>query len=271
VTKAQAPAASKAAVDGVLTCVFAVCRTGDPAALARAPGHRGGGPVGLLELGGPLRAVTQDVPSSLFAEDALRSRLEDSAELEACVRAHHAVVTAAAAAGPVVPLPLATLFTDAGRAREALTGKRPLFTAVLDRVDGCAEWAVKVYTTQHGAGPTGAHPTEHTGSGRAYLTRVRERERDRHARQDAALTSAARVHEAVSRLAVDSVGRRPHGTGITGRDRVQVMNGAYLVTHARTAELTSLVTAMRDDPEHGLDIEATGPWAPYSFTGGASL
>ncbi|MFC4033976.1 GvpL/GvpF family gas vesicle protein [Streptomyces polygonati] len=262
-----------ATTDGLLTCVFAICATGDPARLAPAPGHGGGGSVGLLDLGGSVWAVTQDVPAFLFAAEALRNRLRDSAELEACVRAHHAVISAAAAAGPVVPLPLGTLFTDAERARAALTEKRPHFTAVLDRVRGCAEWAVKVHTTPQsgsaGAAPSGPGPgpADDGGSGLAYLTRVRARERDRHARQDAALSSAARVHEAVSLLAVDSVRRRPHGTAITGKDRVQVMNAAYLVADSRAPELAALIASLRDNPAHGVDVEMSGPFAPYSFTG----
>ncbi|WP_237554838.1 MULTISPECIES: gas vesicle protein GvpJ [unclassified Streptomyces] len=273
VTGVPSPATPPAVTtEGLLTNVFAICGTGDPAALAPAPGHAGGGSVGLLDLGESLWAVTQDVPAFLFAEDALRQRLADSAELEVCVRAHHAVVAAAVAAGPVVPLPLGTLFTDAGRARTALVAKRAHFTAVLERVRGCAEWAVKVHTAagsaRGGAARSAAGAAEPAGSGRAYLSRVRERERDRHARQDAAVTSAARVHEAVSRLAVDSVRRRPHGSAVTGKNRVQVMNAAYLVADSRAAELGALIASLRDDPAHGLDVELTGPWAPYSFTGG---
>jgi hypothetical protein len=42
-----------------------------------------------------------------------------------------------------------------------------------------------------------------------------------------------------------------------------VLNGAYLVDEDRGEEFAAAVAALRV-PE--VDVELTGPWAPYSFT-----
>lgn len=259
--------------DGAAVCVFAVCRTGDPACAAGVTGHAGGGSVGLLALPGGLWAVAQPVPGPRFSEEALRRRLADPAELEACARAHHAVVTAAAAAGPVVPLPLATLFAGPDRAVRALAEQRERFLAALDRVAGRTEWAVKVHLRSgapSGAGRTDGAAATGRGAGADYLSRVRSREHDRRARYDAALRAAREVYDTAASYAVAAVRRRPHGTEITGRDAVQVLNAAFLVDDGRAGELAAAVRAFGGDAgAAGIHVEVSGPWAPYSFVGGA--
>lgn len=267
--------------DGTSLCVFAVCA---PAAsrLAKgvdAPGHAEGGPLTLLPLDGTLVAIVQEVPAARFTEEALRQRIGDPAELEACARAHHAVVTAAWAAGPLVPLPLATLFADHSRAESVLTESLPRLHGVLDRVRGRAEWAVKVHLRRDDAPATQAVQGEAAGpgtrergvpgadAGRAYLSRVRCRERSRVSRRDAATAAAQRVHEAATAVAVDSVRLRPHGREITGKDRLQVMNAAYLIDEARGTELAAVIAVVRAElVGAGIEIDVTGPWVPYSFS-----
>jgi hypothetical protein len=265
--------AATAAPPATAVCVFAVRRDGGaPDWPAGARGYAGGGPLGLLALPGTgLSAVVQEVPAADFSEEALRLRLADPAELERCARAHHAVVTACAAAGPVVPLPLATLFTGSDRAAAALTGQRARFLAALDRVTGRQEWAVKVY-----AGPAGRSadaapaPAERpaTGPGAAYLARVRGRERDRQARQDAVLRVTEEVHRAAAGFAAAAVRRPPHGAAATGADRPQVLNAAFLVDEGKAAAMVAAVRALAG-ARAGLDVrvDVSGPWAPYSFTG----
>ncbi|WP_435176685.1 GvpL/GvpF family gas vesicle protein [Actinacidiphila sp. bgisy145] len=272
------PSTPAGPADGMTaTCVFAVRRGGDPGSLAGRSGHTGGGPLRLLPLAGSLRAVVQSVPAADFTQEALRRRLSDPVALERCARGHHDVVVAAAADGPVVPLPLATLFTDDRRAAEALDHQRQLFLGTLDRLAGRAEWSVKVHLGRS-AGTAPAPAASRTagtaraaapGAGAAYLSRVRGRERDRQSWQDAALHVAQRVHDTAAALAVAAVRRRPHGPEVTGRDRHQVLNAAFLVDNARSAELAAAVHALRGSFT-GLEvhIDVTGPWVPYSFTGG---
>ena len=59
--------------------------------------------------------------------------------------------------------------------------------------------------------------------------------------------------------------RRPHGAQVTGRHRTQILNGAYLVDLHRTDDLHNVIDALR--VADGVEIEVSGPWAPYSFAG----
>ncbi|WP_328327017.1 MULTISPECIES: GvpL/GvpF family gas vesicle protein [unclassified Streptomyces] len=257
------------------TYVFAVCGPDRPARLDPAQGHTGGGPLRFLPVG-PLRAVVQDVPADAFSEAALRERLTDPAELERCARTHHDVVTAVADAGPTVPLPLATLYLGDERAAAALGASRERFRTVLDHIAGRVEWAVKVYLAQPGSGtgpaaPSGPPPEVGPGqereTGRAYLNRLRGARQQRESRQESALSAAEQVDSAVGALAVGSVRRRPHGPEATGRGRTQIMNAAYLIAEERGGQLARTIGRLRSAPgSDGIEIEISGPWAPYSFT-----
>lgn len=273
-------ALSNSAAAAMATYVFAVCRRCDPAVLARVAGHAQAAPVRSLRVGA-LEAVVQDVPAAEFSEEALQRRLADPVELERCVRSHHAVVSAVAAHTTVVPLPLATLYLGDERARTALEENEHRFVTALARIAGRSEWGVKVYalsgdpagtptatpqpTTVPGAspGPPGS------GAGRAYLDRVRGRQQAREDRHDAALRAAELVEVRLREVAVAARRLRPHSTELTGERRAQVLNTTCLVADSRSGELGSLIEELRRDPAlRGVEVELSGPWAPYSFAHG---
>ncbi|MFE9294182.1 GvpL/GvpF family gas vesicle protein [Streptomyces niveus] len=272
---------SAKSVGSCATYVFAVCRSDHPASPSGAHGHAGGGPLRLLTVGS-LCAVVQDVPATEFSETALRERLGDAAELERCARAHHGVVTATTADGPAVPMPLATLYLGDERARAAIEENQESFRLALDRITGRAEWAVKVYLTQSATTARSVAPdirqTPGSGagprpvSGRAYLDRLRSRQNLREQHRESAVAAAERVDRAVRELAVATVPRRPHGPEVTGKDRTQIMNMAYLIAEDRNEELAATIGRLRASPDFdGIEIDVTGPWAPYSFTDGGDL
>ncbi|MEU1146221.1 GvpL/GvpF family gas vesicle protein [Streptomyces sp. NPDC005863] len=254
-------------------CVFAVRRGRGPDLPPALSGHEGGGPLRLMPVGA-LWSVVQDVPSDTYSEESLHGRLSEPATLERCVRAHHAVVTAFAARGAAIPLPLATLFHSQERARTALLAHAPRFERGLARIAGRAEWAVKVNllaTSAPAPEPTPA-PTPTPATGRAYLNRLRERGQAREQRRERAVQAAELLDRAVLSLADATVRRRPHSAEVTGRDRAQIMNAAYLVPEDRAAELLALVEQLRAAPEfQDSEVEVTGPWVPYSFVDAASF
>ncbi|MFC8124836.1 GvpL/GvpF family gas vesicle protein [Streptomyces sp. NPDC057302] len=256
-------------------CVFAVRRGRSPDLPPELSGHEGGGPLRLVPVGA-LWAVVQSVPAAAYSEESLHGRLSEPATLERCVRAHHAVVTAFAARAGAVPLPLATLYHSQERARTALVAHTPRLERSLARIAGRAEWAVKVNLLAASAAAPSAFTAEAGETpppgGRAYLARLRERGQDREQRRARAVQAAELLDRAVLSIADATVRRRPHSAEITGRNRVQLMNAAYLVPEGRGAELLELVDRLRAAPEfQDSEVEVTGPWVPYSFVEAASF
>jgi hypothetical protein len=264
----SAPPAGPAATG--LVCAFAVTRTPpDSAALAAAGGHEEGGPLRVLRVGG-LCLVVQDVPAALFGEEALTERLNRPDDLERCARAHHRGVEAAAGRGPVVPLPMATLYRGDLTAARAVAARQPVLDTLLDRLRDRTEWAVKVHaaeTVPEAAGDTGADaPSGSGGGGRAYLNRVSARRREERGARGKALAEAESVDAALRRHAVAATRHRPQSERLTGRRTPQLLNAAYLVEDARRADFTAaLARFTAGGPHPAVRVEASGPWIPYSF------
>ena len=257
--------------------VFAVCRGVDPATVAGLPGIAPDEPVRTLPFG-TLTAIVQTVGAADYTEEAWQARLADRPELERCARAHHEVVSAAAASCPTVPLPLATLYHSEERARQALTGETQRFRAVLRRTAGHAEWGVKVYAAaapradapraaapQAEPGSTAGRTRPGPGAGLAYLDRKRGIQARREQLQEAALRIADTVDAEFQNLAAAARRLRVHGPELAGDRRVQVLNATYLVPRERADSLMPLTRTLRDTT--GADIELSGPWVPYSFVG----
>ncbi|MFE6314161.1 GvpL/GvpF family gas vesicle protein [Streptomyces rochei] len=258
--------AGPATVD--LVCAFAVTRTPpDGAALTAVTGHEEGGPLRVLRVGG-LCLVVQDVPAALFDEDALAERLNRPDDLERCARAHHRGVEAAAARGPVVPLPMATLYRGDRSAERAVTGREAVLDELLDRLRDRTEWAVKAHAVEGPDGPAagpGAHRDRGAG-GRDYLSRVSARRRDRRDGHAKALAEAERVDAELRRYAVAATRHRPQSERLTGRRSPQVLNAAYLVENAESAAFTRALARLTADGRlTAVEVDASGPWIPYSF------
>ncbi|MFF9482784.1 GvpL/GvpF family gas vesicle protein [Streptomyces sp. NPDC014733] len=206
------------------------------------------------------------VPAQDFREEALHAHLEDMDWLEAIARAHHRVVEAIAAHETVLPLRLATVYLDEERVRLMLTDGREAFAARLAELAGLVEWGVKIYVEDAPAAADPAAPATEAGlsPGRAYLS---HRKAQRHAREDAyrAAQQVARdVEAAARRHAVARARHRPQQGELARDPGANVVNDAYLLPRqAADAFCAEVLRAAEEAP--GVRVEATGPWAPYSF------
>jgi hypothetical protein len=254
------------------TYVFAVCGRLTPAALTALPGVAENSPVRALPFG-DLTAVVQHVDAADFTEEAWQERLLNERELERCARAHHQVVSAAAACGPTVPLALATLYRTDERAHRALQQDSERFHTALRRIEGRVELGVKVYAP---TAPSRSEPIRtpvgdakpSLGAGRAYLERKRGLHQEREQCHSDALRTADTVDTALLVLAAAGRRLRAHdqrSRGAQGARGAQVLNATYLVEADRIDEFGETVRSLRD--RTGASIELTGPWAPYSFAG----
>ncbi|MEU0989956.1 GvpL/GvpF family gas vesicle protein [Streptomyces sp. NPDC005953] len=258
------------ASDSGATYVFAVCQGGgsSDASVSCLPGMPDGGTVRVLPAGA-LSAVVQTVRAADYTDDVWQERLADRPSLEAYARAHHAVVSAVAAGGATVPLPLATLYHDDGRVRRTLTEEAGRFHTALRRVAQHSEWGVKVYAVDEqdpaAVGPAtavGRAPTA-PGAGLAYLNRKRGIQERRERRREQALHIAESVAAELQQLATASRKLRSALPDDQDPRQVQVLNATYLVAEHRAAEFAALAGVLGE--RTGTRIELSGPWVPYSF------
>ncbi|HEX8859194.1 MAG TPA: GvpL/GvpF family gas vesicle protein [Actinomycetes bacterium] len=248
------------------TYVYAITRRPAP---ERLRGMRGvsGEPVRTIEHGG-LSAIVGSVDPRRFSDEPARGGEEELRALEGLLRAHHRVVQALAGDTTVLPLRLGTVYRGDERVEALLEERRAEFEATLERIAGRTEWGVKLLVDPavFDAEPEDREPDAGpaAGAGTRYLLRRRAEERSRQRRRDRAAALADQVHAALDAVAAASRRHAPQDARLSGHRGWMPLNGAYLVDQGRDRELLAVVRRF-DDPERGIRLELTGPWAPYSF------
>jgi Gas vesicle synthesis protein GvpL/GvpF len=244
--------------------LYGVTRGLDLAALGGSPGVAGAAVRDVVA--GDLTALVSTVRLDEYGEDALRANLEDLGWIEATARAHHAVVDRAARLAPTAPVRIATVYHDDERVAQVLHEGRERFGAALDRITGRSEWGVKAYAHPEDERPEeeAVTPTAGTGVGTAYLRR-RQEQRRRQNEAGRRLTERAQAIDAELRVhAVAARRHPPQDPKLSGHPGTPILNMAYLLDDARVPEFQALVREI-GERSPGIEIEATGPWPPYSF------
>ncbi|WP_440064029.1 GvpL/GvpF family gas vesicle protein [Streptosporangium sp. OZ121] len=222
--------------------------------------------------GAPVRAITHQglvayvspVPLEEFGEEPLRRSLEDLDWVGGTARAHNRVVEAVAEEAPTAPVRLVTVYSTEDQVRDLLRRRHDDFTELLAHVTGCREWGVKAYAEPGTDAPRAEEAPAKTDSpGRAYLERRRASLRGREDAWRRAARRAEDIHAALLSVSVAGHRHRPQDPQLSGREEVMLLNGAYLVAEDRREEFTAAVDALRSQ---GIEMQLTGPWAPYSFT-----
>ncbi|GII66000.1 gas vesicle protein [Sphaerisporangium krabiense] len=246
------------------TYLYAVSREEDRGSPVPPGGLAGvaGAPVRTVAHGG-LVAYVSTVPLEEFGEEPLRRSLEDLEWVGETARAHHRVVEAVAAVATTAPVRLVTVYGGDDQVRDMLERRHDDFAAVLARVAGRREWGVKVYARPAAPAAEESVPAEAGGPGTAYLRRRKASLRGRDEAWRRAAERAEHIHETLTDIAAAGARHRPQDPHLSGRDDWMLLNGAYLVDDARREEFAAAVDGLR---EPDIEVELTGPWAPYSFT-----
>jgi Gas vesicle synthesis protein GvpL/GvpF len=243
--------------------MYAISRRVDPALLTEQQGLDGG----RLEMvqHRDLCAVVSDVDLDEYGEEGLRRNLERLDWLEATARRHDAVVQAVSVRGPTAPMRLATICLDDDAVRRRLDEWYAALEQVLDRVEGRMEWSVKVIVAAT-ATPPGTPEAElpASGGGAAYLQRKKAQSEARQRVEEQAVQVADEAHAALSARSVASRRLPAQDPRLTGHQGTMVLNGAYLVGVDEGAPFEAVVRSLTT-AHPDAQIEARGPWPPYSF------
>ncbi|GAA3823548.1 GvpL/GvpF family gas vesicle protein [Sphaerisporangium flaviroseum] len=248
------------------TYLYAVTREedrADPAVLEGVTGVAGAAVRTVAHAG--LVAYVSTVPLEQFGEEPLRRSLEDLDWVGETARAHHGVVEAVAESSSTAPVRLVTVYGGEDQVRDMLARRHEEFSEVLSQVAGRREWGVKAYAERAAEPPPdqGADEPASSSPGTDYLKRRKARLRSRDDAWREAAGRAEDIHATLVAVAVASRRHRPQDPRLSGRDEVMLLNGAYLVDDDRRAEFAATLDELRGP---GVQIELTGPWAPYSFT-----
>lgn len=247
------------------TYLYGVARHLRPDALRDIEGVAGAGVRTVHHAG--LTALVSTVSLDEFGEEALRENLEDLDWLERIARAHHRVVDAASAVAPTAPMRLATIYRGDERVSTLLDSRHDEFDAALSRISGRVEFGVKAYADPQAFAEAGTEEPAAAGSGgpgTAYLLQRRAQRQTREETWQRAATRGEDIDADLRAIAEGSRRHPPQDPRLSGHGGWMVLNGAYLVDSARVEGFRSAFARLTERyPE--IELELTGPWAPYSF------
>jgi hypothetical protein len=238
-----------------------------PSAAGAPPGPPGLSPVRALDLGGGLWLLVAGAPLPDYGSEEIQRRLSDLSWVSDRALAHQEMIEHFSHSGTVLPMKLFTLFASDERAIAHIRERREQLDKVLDRVDGCVEWGVRVRLDDARAREVLTAEAQAGGelsSGKAFLLRKK-------LEADASRELAARLREemdtAYAELAAaasEAVRREPAASPESGGRLL--LDAAFLVRQERGAEFEAVVErcAARLAPR-ACDVTLTGPWPPYNF------
>lgn len=260
------------------TYVYCLVRSAAPPSLEGAPdGLPGAAPPRLLPLDsdlldGDLWLVVADAPLPEYGGDSIESRLSDLSWVSDRALAHEGVVEHFAAAVPVLPMKLFTLFHSDERAAAHLREQREEIGKIFDRIAGRVEWGVRILFREDearrravAASGDGERPNSGTTSGTSFL--LRKKAEKESARDLAAGLRAEvdRAYEELASRAVEARRRQPEPGEVGAR---LLLDAAFLVPAGEEEAFDAAVQRLAERlAERACEVALTGPWPPYNFLG----
>ncbi len=222
-----------------------------------------------------LAAIWSPVPVEDFCGPEAEARLADLTWIGPRVIRHQEAVAGVMRHSPVLPARFGTIFSSAANLEKVLQRHYEAIAGFLERITGQEEWAVKGLLDRPGAQEKlfscklarEAEGLSALSPGKRYFEEQRlraagDRELTRWLQEvcrevwSGLLTCAAEVRE-----------RRRLSREATGSDRDMIWNWAFLVPETVLPDFKARIEAANAQyAGHGLVLECTGPWPPYSFT-----
>ncbi|MGY1735820.1 GvpL/GvpF family gas vesicle protein [Geodermatophilus sp. SYSU D00684] len=238
---------------------FALTRADLPVP-ADPPGAPDGGRPLELVTDGDLGLLVRRVPRADLEVDP--DDLSEGGRLALLARGHDAVVRAAVAAGPVLPLRLGTAVPDATAARRLLAEHAAVAREQLTRIGDAREWGVRLVRPADGeeAGDGGPRPDREELTGTAYLAQRRQALRQR----EEAARDAARAADRLEQVLDPHVRECLH-RGAAPASGLLLDLACLVAPDAEEAFLAAVGELRTELEDDGLALEVSGPWPPYSF------
>lgn len=223
-------------------------------------------------------ALVSSVDMTTYAPERVEQLVEEVGWLAPRAAAHDRVVTWAGDRGPVVPLPIFTLFHDESRVTQMLRERGAELRATLARVGVGQEYGLRIFriddalarhvSTLSPRVESLERQARQANPGQRYLLeRKLETERRDEMRRIAG-DVARQSFDALAPLALEAVREPLPAKGRDDAAGVAVLNAFFLVRRGALEPFQESLTAIvREHEPHGFRFDFTGPWPPYHFVG----
>jgi hypothetical protein len=225
---------------------------------------------------GEVAALATHLDAAMYDARSLEERTADLDWLAPRAAAHDRVLTWASDVGPVVPLPIFSLFRSEASVVEMLARRGGELSAILARVAKGREYAVRLFRIgdELEASLTGLSPRiaelerEAAGASAPGQRYLRERKLDAARKEELRRVAADVARRAYDSLAAAALAaaQNPLPPATAEQPGGAVMNASFLVAHEELDGFRAAVTSLvREYGSRGFRVEFTGPWPPYHF------
>ena len=246
--------------------------------VARAPGGLDDMSVELCAAG-DLAALVSRLDGERYAPAAVERATEDVEWLAPRAVSHDRVLTWASDHGPVVPLPIFSLFSGAGTVQKMLDDRRGQLNAAIKRAASGREYALRVYRIDAELAksavdfsPRLAELRDAAASaspGQRYLLERKFDNERKNELQSIAAKVSREVVDSLRPLAVDATQSRIVPGGSRAADAALILDAAFLVTPSGLEEFQrELTNVVGRYSARGFRFDFTGPWPVYHFVQG---
>jgi hypothetical protein len=221
-----------------------------------------------------IAAVWSPVALEDFCGAGAAARLQDLSWVGPRIVRQQEIVAGVMGFSPVLPVRFGTIFSSRERLAEVLRRHHEAAASFLEAMAGQEEWAVKGMLDQAGAKEKlwalkqnqEAQALEALAPGKRYFLEKRLRAESDQELHKWLKHTARELAQNLRDYAVEFRERRLLSRQATGRDKEMVWNWAFLVPQEAVATFQAQIEAANTEHgEHGLELECTGPWPPYSF------
>jgi hypothetical protein len=229
----------------------------------------------------PTAVLVSEVDAAMYAPEQVESRVGQLEWLAPRAEAHDRVVTAAADAAPVIPLPIFSLFRDEAALRAMLAERRDELSRLFARLRGAREYTVRIYRddAKLNAALSELSPeirelegsAERATPGQRYLLQRKLDEARRIELRRVSGEIAQAAYRTLSPLARASV-REPLPAAAAGaeaqsaRTQPAILNASFLVDDERLDEFRRALSELINlRAPAGFRVDFTGPWPAYHF------
>jgi hypothetical protein len=251
-------------------------------AVAPAALDASGAPAGIDETAvravveGDMAALVSSVDTNAYAPDRVEVLTEEVGWVAPRASAHDAVVTWAGDRGPVIPLPIFTLFHDESRVREMLRVRAAELRATFDRVGVGEEYGLRIFrldevlSQQMGSLSRTVEALERqardASPGQRYLLQRKLEAERRNELKRVAADVARESFQTLASLALEAVREPLPAKGRDDTSGVAILNAFFLVKRGALAPFQEALTnIVRQHESRGFRFDFTGPWPPYHF------
>lgn len=264
---------SGAAVKGTGLYLYCFARA-DAVQGIEAAGIDGAQPVSGLSVKG-IAAVFSPVALEEFVGDAAQSHLEDPAWVLPRACRHERVIEEVMGRSPVLPVRFGSMFTSTRLLRDLLDRSGREISWFLALMSDKEEWSVKCFADLDRnrdwllrSDPEFAQKRKGAPSSpgaRYFHDRHLQLLADKKARQGWP-AAAARVENELKDHAHKSCPLRLQSRNVSGRREEMIFNCAFLLYRDNITDFQAHIESMdMEYREHGITVELSGPWPPYSF------